>query len=405
MKRSGAGGRAPRSGAIPTATSSIATERPARDDGPGGAVDERGPALRPRVRIPFWDNARFGTIVLVVIGHAIQRQTADSDNALTLYLFVYAFHMPAFAIISGYFSKATPPGTRQMRKVITDILLPYLIMQFIWSAVQWWVEGDPGLNLTEPHWTLWFLLALAIFRVALPYLALLRWPMLWAVAASVAVGYAHNVDSTFSLSRAIGILPFFLLGWYLRQWGTVDRWRHASRPVVWAVRAAALAVFAGWLWVVLANIGFFRDIHLQGWFFYDEGYERLGDSAWTAGLIRLGLIGLAVVLSTAFYVLVPRRETIFTVFGQATMYVYLLHSFVLYPIRQSGILRDDHSSAIWLLTMIFASTAISVALASPLVRRVFRPLIEPKPGWLFAAGEARGRRGASRVDPTGSRRT
>jgi hypothetical protein len=34
--------------------------------------------------------------------------------------------------------------------------------------------------------------------------------------------------------------------------------------------------------------------------------------------------------------------------------------------------------------MVFASIAISIALASPLVRRVFRPLIEPKPWWLFA---------------------
>lgn len=393
------GEREPRSGAIPTATSSI--------DQPRGAVDERGPSVKPRIRIPFWDNARFGTIVLVVIGHAIQRQTSDSNNALILYLFIYAFHMPAFAIISGYFSKATPPGTRQMRKVVTDILLPYLIMQFIWSAVQWIVEGDPGLNLTEPHWTLWFLLALAIFRVALPYLAMLRWPLLWAVIASIAVGYAHNVDSTFSLSRTIGILPFFLLGWYLRQWRVVDRWRDLRWPGVWAIRTAALALFGAWLWVVIANIQFFRDIHLQGWFFYDDGYERLGDDAWTAGLIRLGLIALAALLSAAFYALVPRRNTIFTVFGQATMYIYLLHSFVLYPIRESGVLKDDHSSAIWLLTMVFASVAISIALASPLVRRIFRPLVEPKPDWLFThrdkrRDESRGR--ASRTDPTGSRR-
>jgi fucose 4-O-acetylase-like acetyltransferase len=397
----------PRSGAIPTATSSI--DQP--DQSAGGAVDERGPALKPRVRIPFWDNARFGTIVLVVIGHAIQRQTSDSNNALTLYLFIYAFHMPAFAIISGYFSKATPPGTRQMRKVITDILLPYLIMQFIWSAVQWWVEGDPGLNLTEPHWTLWFLLALAIFRVALPYLAMLRWPMVWAVVASVAVGYAHNVDSTFSLSRTIGILPFFLLGWYLRQWKLMDWWRRLRWPGVWAIRVAALGLFAGWLAVVISNIEFFREIHLQGWFFYDDGYERLGDDAWTAGLIRLGLIGLAAVLSAGFYALVPRRATIFTVFGQATMYVYLLHSFVLYPIRESGVLKDDHASAVWLLTMVFASLAISIALASPLVRRIFRPLIEPNPGWLFTHRDAtpgrprrRRRPRESRTDPTGSRR-
>ena len=99
------------------------------------------------------------------------------------------------------------------------------------------------------------------------------------------------------------------------------------------------------------------------------------------------------------------------------MYVYLLHSFVLYPIRESGILKDDHSSAVWLLTMVFASIAIAIALSSPLVRKIFRPLIEPKPDWLFAkrdvrptAVEARpsaerpAPRGESRVDPTGSRR-
>jgi fucose 4-O-acetylase-like acetyltransferase len=388
----------PRSGAIPTATSSIETA--------GGSVDQRGPALKPRIRIPFWDNARFGTIVLVVIGHAIQRQTSDSNNALILYLFIYAFHMPAFAIISGYFSKATPPGTRQMRKIITDILLPYLIMQTLWSVVQYFVEGERSLNLTEPHWTLWFLLALAIFRVVLPYLAMLRWPLLWAVLASVGVGYFANVDSTFSLSRAIGILPFFLLGWYLRQWKVVEWWRQLRWPGVWAIRVAAMALFGAWLTVVVVNIEAFREFHLQGWFFYDDSYRDLGERDWWAGLLRFAIILLAVLLCVAFYALIPRRNTIFSVFGQATMYVYLLHSFVLYPIRESGILKDDHSSAVWLLTMVFASIAISLALSSPLVQRIFRPVIEPKPDWLFThRDERRPRRDRRRTDPTGARRS
>lgn len=377
------------------------------------------PQAKPRVRIPFWDNARFGTIVLVVMGHAIQRQTTDSNNALALYLVIYAFHMPAFAIISGYFTKASPPGQRQMRKIVTDILVPYLIMQFLWSGVQWIVEGDPGLNLTEPHWTLWFLLALALFRVVLPYLAMLRWPILWAVLMSVGVGYVANVDSTFSLSRAIGILPFFLLGWYLRHWKIVDRWREASTAVVVGVRVAAAAVFAIWLTVVLVNVQAFRDFQLKDWFFYDGSYHEI---EWWSGFVRIGFLALAVLLSAAFYSLIPRRETIFTAFGQATMYVYLLHSFVLYPIRESGILRDDHSSAVWLLTMVFASIAIAIALSSPLIRRIFRPIIEPKPDWLFhpvddtkkPAGGAQGTRartdrnpttGSLRTDPTGSRRS
>ncbi len=366
-------------------------------------MSEATAPVKPRIRVPLWDNARFACIVLVVTGHAIQRQIGDSDNALTLYLFIYAFHMPAFAIVSGYFSKATPPGLRQMRRILTDIVLPYVIMQSIWSLVQWLVEGKNAFNPTEPHWTLWFLLALALFRVVLPYLALLRWPLAWAVVASAAVGFFPNVDSTFSLARAIGILPFFVLGWRLRHWGLADRWRHLGLGRVWAARAAAVAVLAAWLAVVAVNVGAFRAFELRFWFFYDESYRDLGEPHWWAALLRLGLIVLAVLLTAAFFALVPRRRTFFTLFGQATMYVYLLHSFVLYPIRQSGVLQDEHASAVWLLTMVAASLAISVALASPWVRTVFRPLVEPKPNWLFATPDDRPA-AASRTDPTGARR-
>ncbi|TPW75945.1 acyltransferase family protein [Schumannella soli] len=360
-------------------------------------------APRPKVRIPLWDNARWASVALVVIGHAIQRQTSDSDNALTLYLFIYAFHMPAFAIISGYFAKADPPTGRSMRRLIGDILVPYIVMQAIWTFVQWLVEGKNSFNPTQPHWTLWFLLALGIFRVVLPYLVQLRWPMLWAVLFAVGVGYFDNVDSTFSLSRAIGIAPFFLLGWYLRKWPIVDWWRRAGAGVVWGVRAGAVAVFGAWFAVVYVNITPFREFDLRYWFFYDDSFKGLGENEWWAGLLRLGLMLFAVLLSAAFFALIPRRETWFTAFGQATMYIYLLHSFVLYPIRETGILKDEHASATWLLTMVLASVAIAVVLASPLVQRVFRPIIEPRVDWLFVERDLR-RPGPRRTDPMGSRR-
>ena len=355
--------------------------------------------MEGRRRIPFWDNARFACIVLVVMGHAIQRQTLDSANAYTVYLFIYAFHMPAFAIISGYFSKASPPGSVRMRRVLTDLVIPYVIFEAIWSLVQWLVEGRAVFNPSEPSWTLWFLLALAIFRVVLPYLVQLRWPLAWAVLASVGVGYLANVDSTFSLSRAIGILPFFVLGWQLRQWNLVERWT-ALGPRIWAVRAAAAAVLGGWFAVAAVNAPALREGKFHQWFFYDDSYPDLGEPVWWAGLVRLGLILLAVVLSAAFFVLIPRRETVWSAFGQATMYVYLLHSFVLYPIRESGILRDDGSSALWLVVMLGVSVVIAVLLSTRIVRRVFWPLVEPRPQWIFRDLEVE----PARSDPTGARR-
>jgi fucose 4-O-acetylase-like acetyltransferase len=368
----------------------------------------RPPVAPRRRRVPVWDNARFVCVTLVVVGHGIQRLTGDSDAALGVYLFIYAFHMPAFAIISGYFSKASPPSSRQMKKVLTDIVLPYAIMETIWSGVQFLVEGSTSLNPTTPHWTLWFLLALALFRLILPYLVLLRWPLLWCIAFSVGVGYLGNVDNTFSLARSIGILPFFFLGWQVRQWKLVDRWRLMDARAWW-LRLVAIAVFAAWAAVIFSLIGLWRSIDLKYWFFYDDSYNGIGQDAWWAGLIRLGFILLAALLSAALFVLIPRRKTWFTGLGQATMYIYLLHSFVLYPIRQSGILGDEHSSLGWLLGMIVVCIAVSFALASPLVRKLFRPLIEPKPQWLFLRLDGPESadpipHGASRIDPTGSRR-
>ena len=375
---------------------------------PPAAKDPAAKNAAPKERVPFWDNARFLCVTLVVIGHGIQRLTSDSDNALIVYLFIYAFHMPAFAIISGYFSKPGPPNARQMTKVITDIIVPYVIMESIWTLVQFVVEGKKEFNPTQPSWTLWFLLALGIFRLILPYLALLKFPLLIAVVASVGVGYFANVDSTFSLSRAIGILPFFVLGWKLNEWGLVDRWRRVVANGWW-VRVVAVAILAAWLVAVVSNIGFWRDIDLRYWFFYDDSYRGLGEDQWWAGAVRLGLIALAVLLTGAFFALIPRRETWITDFGTSTMYVYLLHSFILYPLRETGILKDEHSSAVWLTSMILACIAISIALSGPLVHRIFRPIIEPKPRWLFVSPAAFEKKNGgpmrhTRTDPTGSRR-
>ncbi|MEJ1089893.1 acyltransferase family protein [Microbacterium sp. Mu-80] len=362
-----------------------------------------GAIPRPRRRVPFWDNARFACVILVVLGHGIQRLTYDSAISESLYLVIYAFHMPAFAMISGYFSKSASPNRRQMARVITDILVPYVIFEALWMLTKWLVEGRADPNLTQPSWTLWFLLALGIFRLVLPYLALLRWPLAWALIISIGVGYMSNVNSTFSLSRTLGLLFFFTLGWWLSEHDIVRRMRLIDyRP--WWVRAAALAVLAVWSFVVWRWIDVWREIDLRQWFFYDDSYADLtGELLWWAGAVRLAVMALAIVLSAAFFALIPRRAQWWTTLGQYTMYVYLLHSFVLYPFRESGVLRGLDPTWFWLPAVTALSVATAFLLASKPVRRLFRPLIEPRPRWMFADPGivATGHRS----DPTGSRRT
>ncbi|MBO9625372.1 MAG: acyltransferase family protein [Microbacterium sp.] len=370
------------------------------------AADPIGPVTgavsKPRRRVPFWDNARYACIVLVVLGHATQRLIYDSDITMAGYLALYAFHMPAFAIISGYFSKSGSPTRVQMARVITDILLPYVIFETLWTLTKWFVEGQANPNPTRPSWTLWFLLALGIFRLILPYLALLRWPLLWTVLVSIGVGYLPNIDSTFSLSRTLGLLPFFTLGWWMREHDVVNRLRLLERRPWW-LRAAAVAVlatagFAAWRWIDV-----WQAIDLRHWLFYEDSYADLGGEQWWAGGMRIVLMVVAVVLSAAFFTLVPRGTYWWTTFGQYTMYVFLLHSFVLYPFRETGVLRDLEPTWLWLPLVTIASVLLALALATAPVRRIFRPLVEPRPTWLFADPGLASREG-HRSDPTGSRR-
>lgn len=50
-------------------------------------------------RIPFWDTLKGILIIFVVFGHC---GTAVGNQLLSV---IYAFHMPLFILISGYFSK------------------------------------------------------------------------------------------------------------------------------------------------------------------------------------------------------------------------------------------------------------------------------------------------------------
>jgi len=352
-------------------------------------------------RVPLWDNARFACIVLVVLGHAVQRLTYDSDIALGLYLLVYAFHMPAFAIISGYFSKSDVPSKRRMARVLTDIVAPYVIFEGLWSVTKWLVEGKANPNPTQPSWTLWFLLALGMFRLVLPYLALLRWPLAWTVVISLLVGYWPNVDSTLSLSRTLGLLPFFTLGWWLAEHDILARFDLLRRR--WGARIVAIGLFAVAGFVAWYFVDTWRAVKLRAWLFYDDSYADLG-GPWWSGAARLALMAIAIALSAAFFALVPRGSYWWTHFGQYTMYVYLLHSFVLYPFRETGILRNAEPTWLWLPAVVVMSVVIALALATRPVRWIFRPLVEPRPAWLFADPTLAEREGR-RSDPTGSRRS
>ena len=84
---------------------------------------------KPKQRDAFFDNAKYLAIVLVAMGHSWEPLTDGSRAAEALYMIVYTFHMPAFIIISGYFSRSFDMRPDRLRRLITGVAVPYVALR------------------------------------------------------------------------------------------------------------------------------------------------------------------------------------------------------------------------------------------------------------------------------------
>ena len=58
-----------------------------------------------RSRDPFFDNAKLLLVTLVVVGHSWNLLPAASTSS-PVYTFLYAWHVPAFVLVTGYLSRS-----------------------------------------------------------------------------------------------------------------------------------------------------------------------------------------------------------------------------------------------------------------------------------------------------------
>ncbi|MER7796924.1 acyltransferase family protein [Microbacterium sp. NPDC096154] len=336
-------------------------------------------------RIPFWDNAKFAAIALVIVGHAIVPLKAGSDIAEAFYYLVNAFHMPAFALVSGYFSRAEQTGRHRIR-VFTDLVVPYVIFEAIARVLTVLLTDAPLTKLTASTWATWFLIALAIWRIVLPYLAMLRFPLVFAVLISLGVGFLPDVNTTFALRRTLGFLPFFILGWWLKERGYVQRFSLDVRRPAW-VRGAAGAILLGTGVLLWWQLDWLNAHHFNQWIWFNSYNNTMAHEAWWGALVRLGVIAAAVLLAACFFALLPTREVAWTRLGEYTMYAYLLHIVVVYPIRlleaEGVIVYPEDPIWIWLPVICALCVALTFALTSRPVRWATRWLVEPRVDWLF----------------------
>ncbi|GAA2516253.1 acyltransferase family protein [Rarobacter incanus] len=339
---------------------------------PGGGA---APVARPRD--PVWDTAKFIAITLVVVGHTIERY-ADSRLMYALYLFIYSFHMPMFAFISGRFSSSAGLTARSARSMIRTLIAPYVIFSVIWWFFGHVSDKPHAFDLTAPYWYLWFLVALVAWRLTLPLFAVIRFPVTVAVIIAVAAGYFPAADWHMAISRTLVFLPFFVAGW--RTSGGLRLHRGFLAGPVAKIAAAALlpmAAAACYVWAPQADALALRP-GVQG----ATPYVNLDwNPAW-AGALRLALMMLAFVLIFAALSLTPRRAPRLADWGTRTMTVYIAHLFVIVAFTTWEAAFGWFDSAWKFAILVLAAIVLSVMLSARSLDRLLRPLIRPRLTWL-----------------------
>lgn len=341
------------------------------------------PAMPPaKARDPFLDNARYWVMLLVVIGH-FMTPLADIGPVRGAYVWLYLFHMPVFILISGYTARRYIGDARQVKRMVSTLVIPYLLVEAGLEVVEMTLAGEPvSLHVLEPEWLTWFIAALFIWRLTTPIWLALRWPIPVSILVSL-VGGLSPVGDVLALPQVLGYLPFYVVGMHLRR----EHFDLLVRP--W-VRACSVLLLLGAF--VVCQL-FHRGWTIY-WLYWRDGYSEAPLNAGALiGIFNRGsllLVGFA--LATAALAMVPQRKAWFSRFGERTLYPYLLHGFAILWLVHIGFFSTLVEHGIPGGILVAAGAAVfATVLMTKSVARVFRPLFEPNMSRFF-------RQTAERID-------
>lgn len=323
----------------------------------------------------YFLNLRFLLIVTVFVGNSIEPLIHQMSGLHQLFLWILSFHMPLFVFVTGYFAKSGLMGEAG-RRTLTQISVQYVIFQSLYSILDYTVfhVQHTHHSFFAPYLLLWFLASHIFWRLImismhklLPYQQIVI-----SLILGVLVGYLQLDGVWLSISRTFVYLPFFIIGYHFNFsafLNTFTRWKRTGAALV------SIGIF------VILSLG---GLNLpEGWLFGNMTFMQLGHHEWYAGIFRIALYILQFISAAAFLAWVPMIESRMTDLGRRTLYVFLLHGFIIRLANTAGLYSTIHGT-LGAILLILGAISLTVLLAQPFVRRAAHPLVEPSIHWVVS---------------------
>lgn len=270
-------------------------------------------------RIYLFDNLKGLLIALVVVGHFADTYIR-APFFKSIYVFIYAFHMPAFIFISGYFHK----NEDIKRKLMVYFSIGYLL-KIIDFLVFLALGQKPQLKPFSEDGAPWYMFALCAF-IGIAYIGRnidIRLQLALALILGLFSGYYEFFGDFLVLSRILVFYPYYLLGMLVARidYRNIRRLLNKLQASI-LVKYLAAAIIGGWAFWCFADID--RVYNLRRLF---TGRNSFGIRFGELGcLYRACCYVLAVALVVSIVIIIPDKKLfVFSKVGTCTMQIYFWH--------------------------------------------------------------------------------
>lgn len=318
----------------------------------------------------LFDNYKAFLIILVVVGHFIELTSDENELLIAMKWIIFSFHMPAFVFISGYFSKKQ----QSLYRMVQQLLVPYLIFEVLYYVLYIVVlKKDTQLALLYPKFSLWYLLAMFMWKCFTPLVRKIPGHLAIAWVIGLLVGASSLDDNYLTLPRMFTFYPFFLLGTELDR-GSIDvlrkRFGREQAFGMFLILNLALA------WVALKS-----DLSVKIFYGrYDYEYLDLTNPQGIALRMVCYLVSLLMIYIVA--ILIPGAKNEFSGLGQKTMSVYLFHGLIFAVFRRGEVFYQSMGQVMETVILLLASgLTIWLLCQKPFVAFVDKITHFPLPQW------------------------
>ena len=331
------------------------------------------------MRDSYFDNLKGILIILVVIGHFVLPMERTRPVWAIFYI-IYLFHMPMFAMVSGYFAKGMyRNGTFKMERFLR-ILWLYIVFKMAVHITENLAAGTSFMKPIDFFFeggSPWYLLALMWWYLSIPFTSMFKPKavMVTAFVVSILSGYQVSLGDDLAMCRTLAFAPFFYAGYYLTK-EQVAKFRKAGWRWIFPICALVLVVV-----FALGSQEMFGQVRR---FVYGMNYRETNEAlfAW-GGPIRILHYICTTVMILGIMAVTSSRKTLLTKIGQRTLPIYIIHRLLRDMMEYWGFYQLFPAQYRRNVVLVVALAIIATfVIGNPLIDELFKKL-QIIPDWCY----------------------